>query len=118
MENDHVWQLLNELSGGRGWMGYSDSANPDHWQWEDGQNQYTYTRWLFTFPLISFSKLLTRWADNEPNGGVSENCGELMANGFWNDLPCDNLAPFACKMEATTEGSDPSLPETTTQAGS
>ena len=39
-----------------------------------------------------------------------------MANGFWNDLPCDNLAPFACKMEATTEGSDPSLPETTTQA--
>ena len=38
-----------------------------------------------------------------------------MANGFWNDLPCDNLAPFACKMEATTEGSDPSLPETTTQ---
>ena len=49
---------------------------------------------------------------------MSENCGELMANGFWNDLPCDNLAPFACKMEATTEGSDPSLPETTTQAGS
>ena len=47
MENDHVWQLLNELSGGRGWMGYSDSANPDHWQWEDGQNQYTYTRWPF-----------------------------------------------------------------------
>ena len=46
---------------------------------------------------------------------MSENCGELMANGFWNDLPCDNLAPFACKMEATTEGSDPSLPETTTQ---
>ena len=54
MENDHVWQLLNELSGGRGWMGYSDSANPDHWQWEDGQNQYTYTRWPFTFPLILF----------------------------------------------------------------
>ena len=43
------WQL--PTGGG---MGYSDSANPDHWQWEDGQNQYTYTRWPFTFPLILF----------------------------------------------------------------
>ena len=41
-----------------------------------------------------------------------------MANGFWNDLPCENLAPFVCKVEAQQDGSDPSLPETTTQAGS
>ena len=59
MENDHVWQLLNELSGGRGWMGYSDASNPDHWTWEDGQNQFTYTRWeiikAYFSPILSLS---------------------------------------------------------------
>ena len=56
MENDHVWQLLNELSGGRGWMGYSDATNPDHWIWEDGQNQLTYTRWVDPFHISTVQK--------------------------------------------------------------
>lgn len=40
----------------------------------------------------------TNWADNEPNGAGGENCGEFMANGLWNDLPCINKLPFLCKV--------------------
>ena len=67
MENDHVWQLLNELSGGRGWMGYSDASNPDHWTWEDGQNQFTYTRWgnILKSKSTYFSQLPLRQVGGE-----------------------------------------------------
>ena len=81
-ENDHIFELLQVLEGGRGWIGYSDRADDGTWDWVDGSKQYPYTH----------------WAETEPNGGKGENCAEFKSDGFWNDLSCTTLLPFVCKV--------------------
>ena len=50
---------------------------------------------------------------DEPNGGKDENCAEIL-NGGWNDVSCQALRPFICKVKGREEG-DPIFPETTTE---
>jgi hypothetical protein len=47
-----------------------------------------------------------QWNAGEPNdaGGV-EDCGQVLANGLYNDLPCDRPLAYAC-MEAGERASD------------
>lgn len=44
------------------------------------------------------------WNSNEPNDhGAGEDCGEHIANGRFNDIPCDRVYSFACKDPDTGE---------------
>ncbi len=56
-------------------IGLSDAAQEGVWQWEDGSSPSEFF-WLDS--------------ENEPNGGVDENCvGVARSSGMWMDLSCD-----------------------------
>lgn len=48
----------------------------------------------------------TNWANGEPNNANdNEACGQIYANGYWNDAPCTqtNVMAYVCKRERPTE---------------
>ncbi len=80
---------------GPAWMAYNDLGREDTWRWAipgAGSDGAT----------LSY----TNWDPNEPNGQTScglfctrddEDCGELKANGTWNDAKCGNAMTFLCE---------------------
>eukprot|EP00058_Branchiostoma_floridae_P019226 XP_002604716.1 hypothetical protein BRAFLDRAFT_80311 [Branchiostoma floridae] len=68
------------------WIGAHDQTTEGGWSWVDGSP--------FTF---------LNWGGGEPNnaGNGGEDCTEIaVTNGNWNDLNCDNLRGYICKMRA------------------
>ena len=68
---------------------YSDYADRPSFKWQDTTE-------------LEF----TNWATGEPNNADnSEACGQMYANGYWNDAPCTktNVNAYICKRERPTE---------------
>ncbi|XP_078660072.1 uncharacterized protein LOC144904802 [Branchiostoma floridae x Branchiostoma belcheri] len=66
------------------WIGAHDQTTEGGWSWVDGSP--------FRF---------LKWGGGEPNnaGNGGEDCAEIaVTNGNWNDLNCDNLRGYICKM--------------------
>jgi hypothetical protein len=63
------------------WVGLNDLAEEGTFTWADGS------------PL-----LYEYWNANEPNDwGNGEDCGQVLASGLWNDIPCGNGMWAVCK---------------------
>lgn len=71
------------------WLGITDQGNNGVFIWSDRSNT------SFTF-----------WRENEPNGGLEEDCGHMWTYGSvdsnWNDARCDIRLPFVCKLDPTS----------------
>ena len=68
----------------------------DEWIWPDGANF-----WDGKHTGMGGSAqngLFSRWANNEPNGD-SEDCASVKADGYWNDINCNNTLPYACEFD-------------------
>ena len=65
------------------WIGLDDLDQEGAFTWSDGT------------PLD-----FTAWNDGEPNNAGEEDCANLPAwnGGLWNDLPCDHVLPYICRM--------------------
>ena len=62
------------------WIGASDLTTEGQWRWVDGS------------PLA-----WTHWKPGEPNNyGSGEDCGQMLADGTWNDAGCAAALPYAC----------------------
>jgi len=73
------------------WMGLNDRAQEGTFAWSNGE-----------------AVLFTRWRAREPNARRGEDCGELYANGEWNDKDCNTRLGYVC--EGTLDGTDPGDP--------
>ncbi|KAI4874796.1 hypothetical protein NFI96_028570, partial [Prochilodus magdalenae] len=84
-EMDALIAVLNG-TGEHSWIGLRQTVPPNsrNWTWSDGSNfSYTY------------------WTTGDPNGGVGDNCVQLL-NGpeyRWNDAGCKWPNPFICYEE-------------------
>ena len=66
-------------------MGANDLATDGTWVWVDGEEWGQYTN----------------WGPDEPNGGIKEQCLEMLHNtGTWNDLDSNILKFSMCEMRA------------------
>ncbi|XP_038132881.1 macrophage mannose receptor 1-like [Cyprinodon tularosa] len=54
--------------------------------------------WYWSLPEVEFNESETNWDQGEPNDheGVTENCGILMSNLEWQNIPCELERPFLC----------------------
>ena len=77
--------LVVSLHSGSFWAGGSDLDTEGNWKWTDNTS-------------LSF----TDWRKEEPNGGETENCLELIRveNSFWNDRQCSDPLYFICKISS------------------
>lgn len=74
-ENDDLRKALVDQGFGSSvvWIGFSDKTTEGTFEWFDG-SAVTYTNWK---------------QPNEPNNAGDEDCTQIFADGFWNDLNCD-----------------------------
>lgn len=74
-ENDDLRAALVAQGFGTSvvWIGFSDKNTEGTFEWFDGST-VTYTNWK---------------QPNEPNNAGDEDCTQIFADGFWNDLNCD-----------------------------
>uniref|UniRef100_A0A3Q2DNS1 C-type lectin domain-containing protein n=1 Tax=Cyprinodon variegatus TaxID=28743 RepID=A0A3Q2DNS1_CYPVA len=54
--------------------------------------------WYWSLPEVEFNESETNWDQGEPNDhkGVTENCGILISNLKWQNIPCELERPFLC----------------------
>ena len=67
--------------GEKVFVGMTDIAVEGHWVWMDG----------------SAPKLSPLWHGNQPDGGLSENCGEYEQKHGFHDKKCDENKKYVCK---------------------
>ena len=86
-ENIEAMDLYNTTA----WIGLNDIeherwSNATNWTWDDG-SFYDYQNWESVIGI-------------EPNSlGNNEDCVEMYASGFWNDLSCSYTIPFICNSD-------------------
>uniref|UniRef100_UPI00398EE26F hepatic lectin-like n=1 Tax=Pristiophorus japonicus TaxID=55135 RepID=UPI00398EE26F len=65
------------------WIGLTDMINEGVWRWEDG---------------TSYSSTPKFWKPGQPNDyGNGEDCAHFIANGLWNDDPCNTNHLYICE---------------------
>jgi len=77
------------------WLRATDQGSEGSWVWADGP-----AFWNGDQNGAPVAGALALWREGEPNDfeGV-EDCGELLADGGWNDLSCTASRTFACERE-------------------
>jgi hypothetical protein len=71
--NNQLWQLISQPTGSNYWIGLNDINVEGTFVWVDGS-----------------TSSYRQWDTDEPNNSQNEDCGELLANRYWNDLHCSN----------------------------
>lgn len=86
-EENHLVSTLDSHATAT-WIGlYNGQYN--RWLWSEGSGRADFTKWSLNQP------------DNY--GGI-ESCGEMYADGFWNDAPCGVTKAYVC-YESQQDGS-------------
>jgi hypothetical protein len=85
------------------WLGSSDNAMEGHFVWKYSKIKMTYSNWLNGTP-------------NNQHG--NENCVQMLKDGLWNDLPCDEYQEVVCEKivpcKSTNTTTTTTAPTTTT----
>lgn len=74
------------------WLGANDRAVEDVWVWDDGA-QF----WQGNGGGTPIAGLYTHWDGGEPNDDDGEDCGEIRADGAWNDVECNDSRTYVCE---------------------
>ena len=70
---------------------FSVQVDPNDWFWIGAWYVEDYDSWFWIEEPITASL----WSNNEPNGGLNENCIEWHKwRRKWNDKPCSNAGRF------------------------
>ncbi|CAO2643898.1 Asialoglycoprotein receptor 2, partial [Lemmus lemmus] len=95
LENAHLvvinsWDeqkfVAKQIGSFHTWIGLTDKEGS--WKWVDGTDyKSSYTNWAFSEP--------NNWEGHELGG--SEDCAEILTDGFWNDNFCHQLNRWACE---------------------
>ena len=92
-ENAFVRATANQLfGGGQLHFGANDIATEDRWLWEDG-TQF----WQGRANGMAIGGRFVNWNGGEPNDDSGEDCGEILADGHWNDGDCGDNQRFVCR---------------------
>ncbi|MEM7468629.1 MAG: LamG-like jellyroll fold domain-containing protein, partial [Pseudomonadota bacterium] len=95
-ENDFLRQMLLEAGETGAWIGATDSASEGSWTWEDGSGDTFYSGGS------AAPGFYENFGTSEPNGGLAENYGELVAlDGAWNDLPGSSFRHWITEWDAS-----------------
>ncbi|XP_038065858.1 alpha-N-acetylgalactosamine-specific lectin-like [Patiria miniata] len=81
-----VWKSTRGTAEGGLWIGFTDEVEEGNFIWTDKS-------------VVNF----TEWSDGQPdNYGGGEKCTHMWYGkyGEWNDIGCDNLFSYMCKMTA------------------
>ncbi|XP_069117060.1 lectin BRA-3-like [Argopecten irradians] len=88
-ENDWISRRLNTYNDElHYYIGATDRQHEGDFVWENSGDALQYTN----------------WREGEPNQweGYPENCVEMkVEDGQWNDVPCDDILRFICKLPVT-----------------
>lgn len=106
-ENDFVADRLANA----GWMGASDAATEDDWQWVTGPETGT-SFWSGDQNGSAVGGRYENWNSSEPNdSSFNEDCGQFLAggSGFWNDLPCTVTTLPGYVVEFGAPGDEPDV---------
>jgi hypothetical protein len=72
--------FLVAIGASDAWLGYTDAAVEGTFVWASGQSPYT------------------SWGMAQPDdAGGNEDCATLLADGTWNDAPCDGKHAYVCE---------------------
>jgi cysteine-rich repeat protein len=86
---DEINAVEPSLSSGEMWIGANDLAVEDKFAWLNGEP------WLYPNKQSPWDD--NGLAENEPNGGVNENCVEIYSNGIINDDVCSKTIDYLCE---------------------
>ena len=72
--------FLVAIGASDAWLGYTDAAVEGTFVWASGQSSYT------------------SWGTAQPDdAGGNEDCAVFLADGTWNDAPCDGKHAYVCE---------------------
>ncbi len=74
--------FVQNLTYASTWIGASDEVTEGVFLWRDGT-----------------SLVYARWGAGEPSNTNNEDCVEIRADGYWNDLSCSLTRQFVCEFE-------------------
>jgi len=89
-ENDFLWPIQ---AGADAFMGANDRASEDNWVWHDGSNF-----WDGEENGSAQNGLYNNWNAGEPNDSSGQDCGQIYANGTWDDQDCGSSLPYWCEV--------------------
>jgi hypothetical protein len=85
--------------GGSYWIGLSDRSKEGYFSFTDGTEAGYAHQHTFADAWSSYGY---SWNSGEPNDYNNiENCVEIFANGYCNDLPCSYSEPFVCEIPSS-----------------
>ncbi len=95
-ENSLVAHRLNVTRQPTAWIGASDSEEEGIWRWDDST-----PFWFGNSSGEPVDDLYSSWIPSgEPNDGIdgapSEDCAQIVPEGRWYDIPCDDTLGYVC----------------------
>lgn len=88
------YQRIRGLAGSDPiWLGGTDVAQEGVWRWVEGGKFYIdddAAGGAAVRGAVNYWQTHDGWNDEPNNSDGVEHCLEMMANGMWNDLPCDH----------------------------
>ena len=87
-EEQLLLRLMKDNKISSAWIGVHDFYQEGEWITINGE----------TLEDTGYSKWTTAFENEQPDGGVHQNCGRLLAEGGIDDIQCHDVYAFFCEM--------------------